>query len=88
MNFIPISYTNITSDVYPYSNAYDPLENFPIVSGAKEYDHPNGNTYILIFHELLYYGKQMKHGHIKPNYILLNSLDLFDIPIRDDELYT
>ena len=30
----------------------------------------------------------MKHGLIKPNYILLNSLDLFDSPIRDDELYT
>ena len=50
MNFIPITYTNCTADVYPYSNSYEPLENVPIVSRATSYYHPNGNTYILIFH--------------------------------------
>ena len=49
-NFIPIVYTNLTYDVYLYSEAYKPLENVPIVRGATAYDHPNGNTYILIFH--------------------------------------
>ena len=69
MNFIQIAYTNFTADVYPYSNSCDPLENVPIVSGATEYDHPNGNTYIFIYYALLYYGKQMNYSLIKPNHI-------------------
>ena len=49
-NFIPIAYINRTADVYPYGDAYEPLENVPIVSGDTAYDHPSSNTYILIFH--------------------------------------
>ena len=86
-NFIPILYTNRTADVYPYSDAYEPIENIPIVSGATAYDHPNGNTYILVFHEALYYGTQMKHSLINPNQIRFSGLDFFDNPIRDEELY-
>ena len=29
-NFIPIVYTNWSEDVYPYSYAYEPIENVPI----------------------------------------------------------
>ena len=86
-NFVPISYTNRTADVYPYSDAYQSIGNFPIISGATAYDHPNGNIYFLIFNELLYYGKQMKHSFINPNQIRFNGLDFFDNPIFDDELY-
>ena len=56
-NFITIAYTDLTSDLYPYSDAYKPLENVPFISEDTAYYHPNGNTYILIFHESLYYGK-------------------------------
>ena len=86
-NFIPLYYTNRTADVYPYSDAYEPIENVPIVSGATAYDHPNGNTYILVFNESLYYGQQMKHSLINPNQIRFNGLDFWDNPLRDDELY-
>ena len=86
MNFTPIEYTNRKADVYPYSDPYETLENVSIVSGATAYDHPNGNTYILIFHESLYYVKHMKHILINPNQIRSNGLDLFDNPIRDNEL--
>ena len=61
--------------------------NVPVVSRATAYDHPNGNTYILIFHESLYYGKQMKQSLINPNQIRLSGLDFFDNPINGDELY-
>ena len=86
-NFIPIVCTNLVADVYPYKYAYELLETFPIGSGATAYYHPNGNIYFLIFNELLYYGKQMKHSFINPNQIRFNGLDFFDNPIFDDELY-
>ena len=84
---IPIAYTNQTAKVYPYNNASEPLENFPIVSGATAYDHPNGNTYILVFHESLYFGTQMKQSLINPNQIRSNGIDFLDNPMRDHEVY-
>ena len=68
-NFIPIAYTNHSDYIYPYSDSYEPLENFPIFNKATAYDHPSGSTYIFIFHESLYYCKQMKHSLINPNHI-------------------
>ena len=49
-NFIIMSYTSRTADVYPYDESYTPITNVPIVSGATTYHHPNGNSYILIIH--------------------------------------
>ena len=86
-NFIPLHYTNRTADVYPYNDSYAPIENVPIVSGATAVDHPNGNTYILVFHEALYYGKKMRHSLINPNQVRHSGLDFYDNPARDDELF-
>ena len=85
-NFVPLSYTNWSADVYLYSNLYEPLENVPIVTGATAYDHPNGETYNLIFNESLYYGTAMKYSLINPNQISFNGLDFCDNPMRDDKL--
>ena len=85
-NFIPLSYTNRSADVYPYNDSYEPLENVPIITGATAYDHPNGDTYILIFNEALYYGTSMKHSLINPNQIRFNGLDFCDNPMRDENL--
>ena len=85
-NFIPLHYTNRTADVYPYHGDYKPLENVPIVSAATAYDHPNGQTYILVINEALYYGSKMNHSLINPNQIRFNGLDFFDNPTRDEQL--
>ena len=77
-NFIPIAYTNGSVDVYPYSEAYEPIENLHIVSGDTAYKHTDGNTYILVFQEYLYYGSHMKHNLINPNHIRFNSLYFYD----------
>ena len=79
-NFIPLHYTNRTANVYLYNDSYAPIENVPIVSGATAVDHPNGNTYILVFHEALYYGKKMRHSLINPNQVRHSGLDFYDNP--------
>ena len=48
-NVISISYTNQIVDLYPYSQAYEPIENVLIVSRYTAYYHTNGNIYIPIF---------------------------------------
>ena len=46
-NFLVLSMTSKTADVYPYDNSYAPLRNVPIVSGGTAYDDPDsGLTYI------------------------------------------
>ena len=46
--FIPIAFTNSTADAYPYSDAYEPPETFPILSRDTAYYHTKGNTYIYL----------------------------------------
>ena len=48
-DFIPLAHTNISADLYPYNDAYNSIENLPIVSGDTAYNHPNGTTYIHFF---------------------------------------
>ena len=73
--------------MYPYNDAYDPIENVPIVSGATAYDHPHGGEYILVFHKLLYYGTKMQHSLISSNQVRFHGINFLDNPVRDEELY-
>ena len=69
-NFIILQFSTPmrTAYVYAYIQSYQPVENVPIVTGATAYDDPvTGQTYILIFHESLYYGTKLDHSLINPN---------------------
>ena len=79
-NFIPMAITNRTADEYPYDFSYTPTQSVPIVSGATALDHPNGDTYILVFHESFYYGTKLGHSLINPNQIQHNGIDSWDNP--------
>jgi len=80
-NFIVLSYTNKTADVYPYDNTYEPIANVPIVTGATAYtDGDSGQTYILVFNESLYYGTRLPHSLFNPNQIRQCGIDLWDNP--------
>ena len=49
-NFILLVYTNRSTDLYIYNNAYKPIKNVPIASGATACDYLNGTINILVFH--------------------------------------
>ena len=68
-NFIHLHYTNWSADIYPYNDAYAPIENVTIVTAATAFNHSDGKIYILVFHESLYYGTKMKHSLINPNQV-------------------
>jgi hypothetical protein len=69
-NFLVLNLTYRTADVYAYDTSIKPIENVPIVSGATVFDDLlTGNTYILVFHESLYYGEQLDHSLINPNQV-------------------
>ena len=69
-NFIVLNPTFRTADVYAYDTSIKPIENVPIVSGATACDDPvTEKTYILVFHEALYYGERLDHSLINPNQV-------------------
>ena len=49
-SFILFAHMKRSAYLYPYNDAYDQIKNASIVSGATAYDHPNGGTYIFVFH--------------------------------------
>ena len=79
-NFIIYQYTSRTADVYEYDKSYKPIENVPIVTGMTAYDDARtGQTYILAFHESLYYGSKLDHSLIN-----LNQLRNYGIQFNDN----
>ena len=80
-NFLVLSMSSRTADVYPYDSSYSPIVNVPIVSGATAYDDDNtGETYILVFNELLYYGPKLDHSLLNPNQLRMHGLGFWDNP--------
>ena len=54
-NFILLSYTGRESDVSPYTETYDAINNIPIVSAATAWTSLDSiETYILVFNEGLW----------------------------------
>ena len=80
-NFIVLSSTFRTADVYAYDTSIKPIENIPIVSGATAYDDPDsGKTFILVFNESLYYGDRLDHTLINPNQVRAFGIPFWDNP--------
>lgn len=57
-------------DVAPFSDEYEPIKGIPIATCATAWTSPlNGVTYILVFHQMLYFGEKLKHSLLCPNQI-------------------
>ena len=57
-------------DVVPFSEEYAPMTGIPIATCAAAWTNPeNGQVFILVFHEILYFGNKLKNSLICPNQI-------------------
>ena len=84
-NFAVLSMTHRSADVFPYDKSYKPIQNVPIVTGATAWDDPtSGETFILVFHEALYYGAKLPHSLINPNQIRHQGHGYWDNPYDKD----
>jgi len=84
-NFLILSHTTRVADVYAYDKAIAPIENVPIVTGATAYDCPvTQATYILVFHESLYYGTKLDHSLINPNQVRHYGIPFWDNPFDEE----
>lgn len=81
-NFIVLNSSFWTADGYAYETSIQPLENVPIITGATGAynDVESGRTFILVFHESLYYGERLDHSLINPNQLRAYGISFWDNP--------
>ena len=81
-NFVPLSFTGRVCDVSPYNaEAYQAEQNIPIVSAATAYTDPfDGQVYILVIHEGLWFGDKLDHSLINPNQLRFAGTTVHDNP--------
>ena len=76
-------------NVQPYSEEYKPLHNIPIADCATVWtDEEEGQRYLLVFHECLFFGDRMNNSLICPNQMRENGLTVHDTPRQYDSTST
>jgi hypothetical protein len=79
-HFVIMEFTGEQCDVTPYTTDYQPIVKVPIVNGGTAYtDEPTGETIILYFYQVLWYGKRMQMSLLNPTQIRY-----FGITVSDD----
>ncbi len=87
-NFIIDEYTGEHCDVTPYSNEYKPITDVPIVNASTAYTNPDtGETLILRFNQVLWYGGKIQMSLINPNQMRHYGLVVSDDPTDYDRTF-
>ena len=73
-------YTGVVCNVYPYSNSYKPLKQVPVVEAVTAYDHPTGETFILVLAQALYLGNRQEPSLLCPNQMRSYRIVVDDVP--------
>ena len=84
-NFLVMNYTERSCDVSPYTDAYEPMKNIPIVKAATGYTSLNGRDYILIVNEALYI-PSLNHSLLNPNQMRHFGIEVQDNPYSDEPM--
>ena len=80
-NFTNIGNTNRVADVYGFTTDLGKCDNVPIATAATAWTDPQSDvTYILVFHETLFYGDRLDHSLINPNNLRHYGIDFWDNP--------
>ena len=71
--------------VHPYSGEYKPIQDVSIATVATMWIHPkNGQPYILIINEALYFGDRVDVTLLNPNQLRANGVMVEDVPRQFD----
>ena len=71
--------------VHPYSGEYKPIQDVSIATVATLWIHPDdGQPYILVIHEALYFGDRVDVTLLNPNQLRANGVKVEDVPRQFD----
>jgi hypothetical protein len=67
-NFCICEFDGMTCEVSPYLDNYESIKDVPIVAAATAWtNEETGETHILYFNQILWYGQKMSIGLLNPN---------------------
>ena len=74
--------TGKTVSVEPFLSQYEPVTDIPIGTCITAYDHEEtGETYILLFHQALYFGDRLETSLLNPNQMRDNGITVDECPM-------
>jgi hypothetical protein len=80
-NFLCIRPTGMMCSVKGFHQSFEPIHEIPVATVATAWDDPqSGQTFILIIHQALYFGRQLDHSLINPNQIRVTGIPVCDDP--------
>jgi hypothetical protein len=80
-NFTAVQFTGKQCEVSPFSEQYDKMANVPVPSAATAWeDTDTGETTILLFHQVLWFGDDLTNSLINPNQCRSHGIDICDDP--------
>jgi hypothetical protein len=69
-NFLAWDFTGTTCEVSPFTDEYESMKDAPVITAATAWTNDNsGETFILLFHQVLWYGNKLSHSLVNPNQI-------------------
>ena len=68
-NWIMLASTGMTCDVYPFKEGYEPATGIPVGTCATLVETEDDSDYIIIGHQMLYFGKEMETSLLNQNQI-------------------
>jgi hypothetical protein len=72
-------------NVFPFSDSYAALQDVPIATVCTVWEDPKtGELWMLVFHEALYFGAQLKESLLCPNQMRAAGVMTDDAPIQFD----
>ena len=67
-NFVICVFDGMTCEVSPYTDSYEAMKDVPIVGAATAWTNADtGETHILYFNQILWYGRKMPMSLLNPN---------------------
>ena len=88
-NFIVIEYTNQACDVHGFSKDIGSFKSIPVAKVATAWIDPNnGEVFILVFNQALYFGNKLDHSLVCPNQLRAYGITVDDVPKQFDKRST
>ena len=83
-NFVMLNKADHFISVHPFDEEYKPLWNIPIGTVAAVWTHSDNESYVLVFHKVLFFGICLQHSLICPNQLHANCLTVHHGPHQFD----
>ena len=83
-NFVMLKKADHFISVHPFAEEYKPLWNIPIATGSTVWTHSDNESYVLVFHKVLFFGSCLQHSLICPNQLHANCLTVHHVSHQFD----